>query len=141
MTVGRGHHVLDHTADVVLEAWGPDLASCCEEAVAALVSTYTDRVDAPPSAWHRVHLPTATPTGLLLGVLEEVIFILDTAEGVAPVRAEVRAAPDGGLEVALGLVALDSIVGTGAVPKAVSRSGLEVEVGRAGARCHVLVDV
>jgi SHS2 domain-containing protein len=38
----RGHRTLPHTADVILEAWGPDLATCCEEAVAALVETYAD---------------------------------------------------------------------------------------------------
>jgi SHS2 domain-containing protein len=35
----RGHRSLPHTADVIIDAWGPDQAACYEEAVAALVET------------------------------------------------------------------------------------------------------
>jgi SHS2 domain-containing protein len=85
------------------------------------------------------HLRPASPESLVLDVLEEVIFTLDTAEAV-PVRAVVTAAGDGGLDVDLALVAREGVTATGAVPKAVSRS-LELESRQGIVRCRFLVDV
>lgn len=139
----RGHRARSHTADVILEAWGPDLASCCEEAVGALVATFVAAAEAGAS-WHRrVHLapvPPGSEESLLLAVLEEVIFTLDTAEAV-PVSAEVSAAGDGGLDMVMALVDRAGVEGTGAMPKAVSRSGLRVDVGPGRVGCTFLVDL
>jgi SHS2 domain-containing protein len=137
---GRGHRVVSHTADVILEAWGPDLAVCCEEAVAALAATYVETAGAGVVGRRRVHLAPAPEESLLLAVLEELIFTLDTAEAV-PVRAEVGRAADGGLDVVLVLVERNRVTGTGAVPKAVSRSELVVESGPGRTSCRFLVDV
>jgi SHS2 domain-containing protein len=136
----KGHRVVSHTADVILEAWGPDLAACCEEAVAALAATYVETAGAEVAARRHVHLPPASDESLLLAVLEELIFTLDTAE-VVPVRAEVRVAADGGLDVVLILVDPDGVSGTGAVPKAVSRSELAIDSRPDGMHCRFLVDV
>lgn len=136
----RGHTAHPHTADVILEAWGPDLASCCEEAVAALVGTYVDALDGAPTGECLAHVAPAPDDEVVLAVLDEVIFTLDTAEGV-PVRGEVRVAADGGLDVRLALARRDQVHGTGAVPKAVSRSDLHVSRGPDGVRCRFLVDV
>lgn len=135
----RGHGVLPHTADVILEAWGPDLASCCEEAVAALADVYVDGwADAVE---HRsVHLGAGSEESLLLELLDEVIFTLDTAEAV-PVRAEVTLADDAGLDVVLSLANRRAVTPTGSVPKAVSRSELVVDARATGVRCRFLVDV
>jgi SHS2 domain-containing protein len=139
----RGHRALPHTADVILEAWGPDLASCCEEAVAALAGTYVeaspaDEVDAV--AWRQVHVRPGSDESLLLDVLDEVIFTLDTAEAV-PVRASVRAAADGGLDLRLALADRAAVTPTGAVPKAVSRSEFAVDSRGGVVRSRFLVDV
>jgi SHS2 domain-containing protein len=124
---------------VILEAWGPDLASCAEEAVAALVNTFA--VSHPsPVAQREVHLSAASAEALLLEVLEEVIFTLDTAEAV-PVGAKVATAADGGLDVVLLLAARADVEPTGGVPKAISRSELEVVVEPSGAHGRFLVDV
>ncbi len=136
----RGHAAHPHTADVILEAWGPDLPTCCEEAVAALVGTYVDAVDGAPTERCPVHLGPAADGELVLALVDEVIFTLDTADGV-PVAAEVRPAADGGLDVTLLLAGRHQVRGTGAVPKAVSRSDLHVSRGPDGVRCRFLVDV
>lgn len=136
----RGHRALPHTADVILEAWGPDLPACCEQAVAALVELYADPAGAQVVDHRSVRLPPGPPESVVLGVLGEVIYALDTSDAV-PVRAQVNAARDGGLELSLALAAPRSVRATGAVPKAVSRSGLEVEVAAGAARCRFLVDV
>ena len=70
----RGHRALPHTADVILEAWGPDFASCCEEAVAALADVYVDAGRADAVEQRSVHLGPGSEESLLLEVLEEVIF-------------------------------------------------------------------
>lgn len=126
---------------MVLEAWGPDLASCCEEAVAALVAVYAEGTHAAAGGHRDVHLSPAANEALLLDVLDEVIFTLDTAEGAVPVGARVRGAADGGLDVTLALADRDHVEGTGAVPKAISHSELSVVTTGAGTRCHLLVDV
>ncbi len=108
---------MPHTADVILEAWGPDLAACCEEAMAALVSLYVDAADAEEVDRRSLHLAPGADDDVLLDLLEEAIFTLDTAEGV-PVRAEVGIASDGGLDVALVLADPATVTATGAVPKA-----------------------
>jgi SHS2 domain-containing protein len=136
----RGHRAVEHTADVILEAWGPDPAACLEEAVAALVETYADVRTGATAGEHRLHLGPASPDALLLGILDEVIFTLDVAEGI-PVGAEVAIAGDGGLDVVLHLAHRDGVEGTGSVPKAVSRSELVVEERPGHTRCRFLVDV
>lgn len=135
----RGHRVLPHTADVILEAWGPDLASCCEEAVSALTGEYVEAGTAGAVGRRQVHLRPASPESMVLNVLEEVIFTLDTAEAV-PVRAVVTTAADGGLDVDLALAAREAVSATGAVPKAVARS-LHLDSQPGIVRCRFLVDV
>jgi len=136
----RGHRVLPHTADVILEAWGPDFASCCEEAVAALADVYVDAGWADAVEQRKVHVAAGSEESLLLEVLEEVIFTLDTADAV-PVRAEVRVADDAGLDVVLSLAERRTVSPTGSVPKAVSRSELVVDSQATGVRCRFLADV
>jgi SHS2 domain-containing protein len=125
---------------VILEAWGPDFPSCCEEAVAALVDTFVAVRQDGVVGEHRAHVPAGTPESQLEDVLEEVIFTLDTAEHV-PVSAEVRSQTDGSLDVALALADRATVQGTGAVPKAVSRSGLRIERSAGQVRCRFLVDL
>src|SRR5690606_38479352 len=127
--------VVPHTADVILEAWGPDVAACCEEAVAALAAVYVDGAGAAQIERRSLHLGAGPTEDLLVDVLEEVIFALDTAEGV-PVRAEIGRAGDGGLDVTLVLADAASVTPTGAVPKAVSRSELEVSDDGGQVRCR-----
>jgi SHS2 domain-containing protein len=140
VTGERGHRLADHTADVAIEAWGPDLASCLEEAVTALVETYAEGHEAArPVGERHVHLPPAATGDLLVDLLEEVIFTLDTAARGVPVRAIVQVAPDGGLDAVLVLA--EGVTGTGSAPKAVSRSELSLDRGSVGFRCRVIVDV
>jgi hypothetical protein len=52
---------------------------------------------------------------LVLNVLDEVLFTLDTVDGI-PIGAEVRTARDGGLDVVLAFADPRSVTATGAVP-------------------------
>lgn len=140
MDTTRGHGTLPHTADVILEAWGPDLESCFEEAVAALVGVCVESTAVVAVDRHEVQLDPAPYDELLVALADEVIFLLDTAEAV-PVRARVRRRDDGGLDVQVALAERTAITASGAVPKAVSRSELAVTSDTAGVRCRFLVDV
>lgn len=116
------------------------MAACCEEAVAGLAALYVDAPGAVIVETRTRHLSPDDADAMLVELLEEVIFILDTAAAV-PVRARIRDSADGGVDVALDLATWSSVEPTGAVPKAISQSGLEFQVDRSGARCSFLVDV
>lgn len=132
----RGHRCLPHTADVIIEAWGPDLPGCCEEAVAALIEGYANPDNATIVAEQAVHVVGPAPADdMLVDLLDEVIFALDVAEGI-PVGARVQAGGDGGLDARLALADPASIEPTGAVPKAISRSGLEITRRPHAVRCR-----
>lgn len=138
----RGHSDLPHTADVIIEAWGPDLAACAEEAVAALIETYANPRDSSVLAEQEVHVPPASAGDMLLDLLDEVVFAIDVADGI-PIGARVHAGSDGnaGLYAQLVLADPGSVDPAGAVPKAISRSGLEVTCDPDAVRCRFLVDV
>jgi SHS2 domain-containing protein len=136
----RGHRALPHTADVILEAWGPDLAACLEEAVVALASLYVDTTGARVVERRLVRLLPAAPSELLISLIDEAIFALDTGTAV-PVGAEVATRGDGGLDISLQLAARDSITPTGASPKGVSRSNLRLDQGTGRVHCTFLIDV
>lgn len=142
MRTTRGHRSLPHTADVIIEAWGPDLAACAEEAAAALIETYAHHRPTAVVAERVVHVPPGPADDMLLDLLDELVFALDVAEGI-PVRARVHAERDGapGLLVRLALADPARVEPAGAVPKAISRSGLEVTRGPDAVRCRFLVDV
>jgi hypothetical protein len=90
----RGHRSLPHTADVMIEAWGADLAACCEEAAAALAELYAEAGDAVVVAERELSVPPGPPGDMLLDLLDEVVFALDVAEGI-PIGARVRPGTDG----------------------------------------------
>src|SRR5690606_8388519 len=125
MPPDRGHRAVPHTADVILEAWAPDLAACLEEAVEALVAIYAEAETDARREPYEVHLPPGPPERLLVDLLDEVVFALDTADGV-PVGAAVRSLDDAGLDAVLWLAPPDQVSPTGSVPKAVSHSELSV---------------
>ncbi|SCG36510.1 archease [Micromonospora coxensis] len=135
----RGHRAVPHTADVRVEAWAPDREGCLAEAVAALVETFVDTAGAQPRGETTLELPAGDDTDLLVGLLDEVIFRLET-EGTLPLATEARAV-DGGLRVRWRTVDADAVELVGAVPKAVSLHGLRFTGDGAGWSCAVTVDV
>ncbi|MGC3005300.1 hypothetical protein ACPF8X_44675, partial [Streptomyces sp. G35A] len=68
-------------------------------------------------------LPPGDDEDLLVGLLDEVIFRLDT-EGTLPLDCDVRPTGDGGLRVRWRSTSTDAVELVGAVPKAVSLHAL-----------------
>lgn len=132
--------MLPHTADVILEAWGPDLATCLTEAGRGLIEGFARPVSAARLERRRLEVQAPDAERLLAAWLNELLFIVDTA-GVVPISVEVEAATStscSGTYVAVPVTATRQI---GAVPKSISLSGLEVSNEVSGCRCQVLVDV
>ncbi len=124
-----------------MEAWAPTREECLAEAVTGLVASFVELPNLAPVATISVPLLGNTDEDLLLNLLDEVIYRLDT-EGQVPVTVTVQPLPEPpGIQARLGL--LDVTAGTvvGAAPKAATLHGLEFGPGPDGWRCVVTVDV
>ncbi|MEV2242378.1 archease [Micromonospora sp. NPDC049891] len=140
MEAARGHRCVPHTADVRIEAWAPDRAGCVAEAVAALVESFTDPGVARPSAERTFHAPPAADVDLLVTVLDEVIFRMETTDEL-PLASEVTDDAGGGLSIRWRTSATAELELTGAVPKAVSLHELRFGRDGEGWSCAVTLDV
>ena len=131
----EGHRSVPHTADIRIEAWAPTPEACVAHAVQALVETFTRIPEGVDTQSELVDLPIDSLDGLLVGVLDEVIFLVD-ARGLVPVRSKVST--DG--RVRFDVAPLDRAEVVGATPKAVTWHDLRF--GRDGGwSCAVTIDV
>lgn len=137
--MNRGHRLLPHTADVRFEAWAPTRDECLAEAAAALVAGFADVTGVAARTTRTARLPGTTDEDVLLALLDEIVYLLDTEDAV-PLRAEVTGAP-GDASVRLDLAPLERVEVTGAAPKAVSLHGLRFERVADGWCCAATVDV
>jgi SHS2 domain-containing protein len=138
-TRARGHRLLPHTADAIVEAWGPTRAACLEEAVAGLVGLFASTAGLAPEGEWPVALPPAPDEQSLVMLLEEVLAAIDGA-GVVPVAADLQVDREG-VRGVLRTVAAAAVEVHGAVPKAVAWSGLEFGPEDGRWRCRFTVDV
>jgi SHS2 domain-containing protein len=135
-----GHRTIPHTADCIIEAWGPDQASCLTEALVALVETFAVVPNTPTTRVLPLASGAGGPEDTLVSLLEEVIYNLDVWS-VVPVRFHLAEAEDGGVSGDMELVSIDEVEAVGPVPKAVSYHGLSMAPDNGGWRCRVLIDV
>jgi SHS2 domain-containing protein len=142
MSGGRasGFELLPHTADVMLSAWAPTSEGCLAEAVRALVACFADVRGVRPVRLVGFACDPAPNDELLVEVLEEVIYLLDTEDAV-PVQAAVARTAQGGLVGDFGIVARSDVSVVGPLPKGVTRHGLRFESHRGLWRCQVVIDV
>jgi SHS2 domain-containing protein len=135
----RGHALLAHTADAVIEAWGPTAAACYEEAAAAFVDVFADTSTAAEGSIEPVDVGPGQPEELLVLLLEEILFDVDV-RGHVPVTTEVEVRGDHlvGWCSALPIEELDII---GPIPKGISYSDLEFRRSDIGWHCRATIDV
>ncbi len=130
---------MPHTADLRIEAWAPTRDGCIRQAVLAAVESFLD-VSSAQAAHTRVRrLVADRDDDLLVAVLDEVIYLLDTS-GEAPVDLELRDVDDGA-DVTFAMADASRLEQVGAVPKAVSLNDLRFSHDRHGWRCLVTLDV
>ncbi|WP_334143357.1 archease [Rhabdothermincola sp.] len=138
-----GHRVVPHTADVIIEAWAPTKGQCLEHAVLALVESFVesdpgvepDAVVAIPFT-----IDARTDDDQVVALLEEVIYVVET-KAVVPIGVQLTVDAEG-VAGTFDTVAAEAVELVGAVPKGVSRHGLEFRLrDRDGWWCRALVDV
>jgi len=138
----RGHRTLPHTADVIVEAWGPDRAACLEELVLGTVATFA--AVPPEGGSTRTSRPVIVDAPLdeelVVQLLDEVLYLVEV-RGVVPVGVDLDDAEDGSVAGFLEVVPVAHVEQVGALPKGCSRSGLVAGPDPAGWRCRVVVDV
>lgn len=137
---GGGHRLRPHTADCIVEAWGPDRARCLAEAVLGLVAVFADVRGAGAAHPVAVSVPAGDDDEVLVRLLEYVIYLVD-GFGEVPVTCRLADRADGGVEGRLEVVAAGQVELVGAVPKGVSRSGLRIDGSEGRWRCRAVVDV
>ena len=74
----RGHENFEHTADVGIRAWGPDLAAAFEEAAMGLVENMVDAAHAREVGEVRVEVDAESVERLLFRFLDELLDIVQT---------------------------------------------------------------
>ena len=130
---------MPHTADLRIEAWAPSRDGCIRQAVLGTVDSFLDISSARPHRSVSRRLTAGSDDDLLVVVLEEVIFLLDTV-GEAPVDLDVQGG-GGVAEVNFAMVDARTLPQVGAVPKAVSLNDLRLSHDDNGWRCLVTLDV
>ncbi|HEX2499466.1 MAG TPA: archease [Actinomycetes bacterium] len=134
-----GHRAVAHTADARVQAWAPTRERCIAEAVLGTVETFLDTSGARATGRYRCQLAASTDEDLLVAVLDEVIYLLDTASAV-PVDVEIDLL-DGGVDVDFATVDAAAHRQTGSIPKGVSLHELSLAPGPRGWSCLVTLDV
>ena len=134
-----GHRSVPHTADLRIEAWAPTRDGFIRQAVLGAVESFLDTSSAGPRRTRRRRLAADRDDDLLVAVLDDVIYLLDT-EAEAPVDLRLTGA-DGAVDVEFAMVDATTLPQLGAVPKAVSLNELRLQQGADGWRCAVTLDV
>jgi len=137
--IAAGHRGVPHTADLRIEAWAPSRDGCIRQAVLGTVESFVDLSSARPHRSLSRRLTAGSDDDLLVAVLEEVIFLLDTV-GEAPVDLDLQGG-GGVAEVNFAMVDARTLPQVGAVPKAVSLNDLRLSHDDNGWRCLVTLDV
>jgi SHS2 domain-containing protein len=135
------YRILDHTADVGLEAEGATLAEAFANAAAGMYSimVHLDRVS--EKVQRPVKVEAEDVEGLLTAWLLELLFITEV-EGLVFRRFDVQeASPARLVAVAHGEPLNPQRHPKGAVVKAVTRHGLEVKPVEGGYRVRVILDI
>lgn len=135
-----GHRVVPHTADLIIEAWGPSRVACLEEAALALVDSFAHVEEVPVTELHPVDLEPDGEEGLLVSLLEEIIYVVDVRGGV-PVRVTLGETERGGVAGSLDVAPPGAVEIHGSLPKGVSFTDIAFERTGGLWRCRATIDV
>ncbi len=135
-----GFRVLEHTADVGLEAWGADTAEAFASAARGMFAIMVELEEVREREERRICVTAASEEDLLVAWLGELLYYLDT-ENRLFCRFEIERLEGGQLEArAFGEVAEAGRHHFKAVIKAVTYHMLEIDHTR-GCRVRVLFDI
>ena len=112
-----------------------------EEAVLALVESFADTSNADTADPVALSLDRAHDDDLLVGLLEEVLYLVEVL-GVVPSSAAITERDDGGLGGFFDVVPIAEAEEVGAAPKAIARGDLHFAPDTDGGwSCRLTVDV
>ncbi|MGW1026414.1 archease [Streptomyces sp. NPDC002577] len=134
-----GHRGVPHTADLRVEAWAPTREECLAHAVRGVCESFLDLTGAAGVRRRDVRVRADSDEDLLVALLEEVVYWLDTADEV-PVDVELTPVPQG-LRAGLHMADASALPVTGAAPKAVTLHDLYFAHHPEGWTCSVTLDV
>lgn len=134
-----GRRSVPHTADLRVEAWGATREECLEQAVGGVCESFLDLTGAIAVRRRDVLVRAERDEDLLVALLEEVVYWLDT-ENEVPVDVELSPVA-GGLRAGLCMADAGALPIMGAVPKAVTLHDLDLVGGTQGWTCSVTLDV
>jgi SHS2 domain-containing protein len=135
-----GHRVLPHTADLIIEAWGPSRVVCLEEAARALVDSFASIEGVPVTERVPIQLEQGGDEALLVSLLEEIIYVVDVLGGI-PTRVTLEETEDGGISGFIDIAPADVLEIHGSLPKGVSFTDLAFARSDGSWRCHATIDV
>lgn len=135
--------MVPHTADLIIEAWAPTKRQCLEHAVLALVESFVEpEPGTAPDAGVAIPftIDARTDDDQVVALLEEVIYVVET-KAMVPLGVQLTVDAEG-VAGTFDTVPVEAVELIGAVPKGVSRHGLEFRRrDRDGWWCRALVDV
>lgn len=137
--ISPGHRTVPHTADLRIEAWASTRDGCIRQAVLGAVESFLDTSTSGLPRMCRRHVAADRDDDLLVAVLDDVIYLLDTA-GEVPVDLRLTEV-DGAVDVEFAMVDATTLDQVGAVPKAVSLNELRMLHDKDRWRCSVTLDV
>lgn len=102
-----GYQIIDHMADVAVQAWAPDMPRLIEQAAMGMINLMVART--PPSQRDiEVRGTGDTPEELLIDCLREILLLMDL-EGLMPVSVKVLEASDNYARCRVGVVPLTAV--------------------------------
>ncbi|MGD9497222.1 MAG: archease [Armatimonadota bacterium] len=135
-----GHESVEHTADLAIRAWAPDLRGLVEQAARAMVGLLLTRQPTPERTVV-VEGEGPTPEELLVDCLREILLLVEL-EALVPVEVEVLEVTGERARCRVGVVPLSAVRPWRAHEiKAVTYHGLEIERTQRGLQVQVVFDI
>ncbi len=135
-----GHRAIEHTADLAIEVWAPDLGSLITQAARGLVATVLDDNDLEPNCRREISASADEPEILIHDILTEMLYLIEDDE-LMPVAVELLRCDGAEAALAVDVVALaDALPYAGGLIKAVTYHGLEIEQSETGLRTMIVFD-
>lgn len=137
-----GYELIEHTADLGIHVWAPDLDALFAEAATALVAVMGEAAG-PDVHRERVVLDAPDREALFVDWLSEILFLFE-ARGVAPREVEIEVAEGQPWTLTATVRGPDAAEGFrqhGPQVKAVTYHALEVRDSPRGVEARVYLDV
>ena len=135
-----GHRAIDHTADLAIEVWAPDLGSLITQAARGLIATVLDDNDLEPTLRQEITASADEPEVLIHDILTEMLYLIEDDE-LMPVSVDLLRCDGAEAALSVDLVPLeDALPYLSGLIKAVTYHGLEIEQTEPGLRTMIVFD-